>query len=87
MAKDSVTLVKDAFVPRGDRGRMLGFLGHNVGDHLGAAVENVLGDGRQHFEQAVFADELSSQSLDAMREPIEPQWRSCATRSCRNSRT
>ncbi len=74
-AEDSITLVNDAFVPRGDTGRMLGFLGHNVGDHLGAAVENVLGDGRQHFEQAVFADELSSQSLDAMRKSIEAQWR------------
>jgi len=79
-AEDSVTLVNDAFVPRGDTGRMLGFLGHNVGDHLGAAVDNVLGDGRQHFEQAVFADDLSSQSLDAMRESIEAQWRAlCAS--------
>lgn len=77
---DSVALVNDAFVPRGDTERMLGFLAHNVGDHLGAAVENVLGDGRQHFEQAVFADELSSQSLDAMRESIEAQWRAmCAS--------
>jgi hypothetical protein len=72
---DSVALVNDAFVPRGDTERMLGFLGHNVGDHLGAAVANVLGDGRQHFEQAVFADELSAQSLEAMRESIEAQWR------------
>ena len=79
-ADDSITLVNDAFVPRGDTGRMLGFLGHNVGDHLGAAVENVLGDGRQHFEQAVFADELSSHSLDTMRKSIETQWRAlCAS--------
>jgi Family of unknown function (DUF6502) len=80
VADDSVALVNDAFVPRGDTERMLSFLGHNVGDHLGAAVANVLGDGRQHFEQAVFADELSSQSLDATRETIEAQWRAmCAT--------
>ena len=74
-AADSITLVNDAFVPRGDSGRMLGFLGHNVGDHLGAAVDNVLGDGHQHFEQAVFADELSEQSLAAVRDSIELQWR------------
>jgi hypothetical protein len=74
-ADDSVTLVNDAFVPRGDTERMLGFLGHNVGDHLGAAVANVLGDGRRHFEQAVFADELSQQSIDATREVIAAQWR------------
>jgi len=78
-AEDSVALVQDAFVPRGDTERMLGFLGNNVGDHLGAAVDNVLGDGRQHFEQAVFADELSLQSIDAMRETIEAQWRAIST--------
>jgi hypothetical protein len=74
-ADDSVALVTDAFVPRGDTQRMLGFLGDNVGDHLGAAVANVLGDGRQHFEQAVFADELSPQSVAAVRESIDAQWR------------
>jgi Family of unknown function (DUF6502) len=71
---DSVALVQNAFVPRGDTERMLGFLGHNVGDHLGAAVANVLGDGRQHFEQAVFADELSAQSVAAVRQSIDAQW-------------
>jgi Family of unknown function (DUF6502) len=73
-ADDSVELVRDAFVPRGDTERMLGFLGNNVGDHLGAAVANVLSDGRRHFEQAVFADELSSQSIDATHETIAAQW-------------
>jgi len=72
---DSVELVHDAFVPRGDTERMLGFLGNNVGDHLGAAVANVLGDGSKHFEQAVFADELSPHSIDATREAIAAQWR------------
>jgi len=74
-AHDTVELMQDAFVPRGDTERMLGFVGHNVGDHLGAAVANVLGDGRQHFEQAVFADELSAQSIESMRESIASQWR------------
>ena len=73
-ADDTVALVHDAFVPRGDTARMLAFLGHNVGDHLGAAVANVLGDGSKHFEQAVFADELSTQSLDATRATITAQW-------------
>lgn len=74
-AADRVELVQDAFVPRGDSERMLGFLGHNVGDHLGAAVANVLGDGSRHFEQAVFADELSAQSVESLRELIAAQWR------------
>jgi hypothetical protein len=73
-ATDSVELLVDAFVPRGDDARMLGFLGANVGDHLEAAVSNVLGDGRQHFEQAIFADELSAESIQSMRDTISRQW-------------
>ena len=73
--RDTVALVRDAFVPRGDAERMLGFLGDNVGDHLGAAVANVLSDGRAHFEQAVFADELSTESIEQIRGLINAQWR------------
>jgi hypothetical protein len=76
---DRIALVQDAFVPRGDGARMLSFLGHNVGDHLGAAVANVLDDGRRHFEQAVFADELSVQSVAATRELIAAQWQALST--------
>jgi hypothetical protein len=74
-ADDSVTLARESFVPRGDQGRMDAFLGANVGDHLSAAVANVLGDGRQHFEQAVFADGLSKASLEALRGIIAAHWR------------
>ena len=71
---DTVELVVEAFVPRDDRGRMLGFLGANVGDHFDAAVSNVLGEGREHFEQAIFADELSTESIRAFRDTIARQW-------------
>jgi hypothetical protein len=60
---DTVELVRDAFVPRGDRVRMLQYLGHNVGDHLNGAVANVLTDGHRHFEQAIYADGLSEESV------------------------
>lgn len=73
--RDRVTLARDAFVPSGDRERMDGFLGANVGDHLAAAVDNVLGDSRRHFEQAMFADGLSEASLHRLRELIGAQWR------------
>ena len=72
--QDTVELIVDAFVPRGDKGRMLGFLGANVGDHCEAAVTNVLGEGREHFEQAIFADELSAESVRAFRDTITRQW-------------
>jgi hypothetical protein len=74
-ATDTVMLLRGGFVPRGDRQRMLGFLSDNVGDHLRAAVENLRADGRRHFEQAVFADGLSAESVQQMRTLIGPQWK------------
>ncbi len=74
-ADDSVVLLREAFVPSGDAARMDGFLGANVGDHLSAAVANVLAGGREHFEQALFADGLSEASLAALRELIGTHWR------------
>jgi hypothetical protein len=74
-ATDTVHLLRDAFVPRGDWARMVGFLGSNVGDHLRAATANVLGDGGQHLEQAIFADELSPESLKAAQKLMAHQWR------------
>ena len=72
---DTVSLVRDSFVPRKDQARMFGFLGHNVGDHMAAAVANVLADTPPHIEQAVFADELSAESLTAVRSLVAKQWK------------
>jgi hypothetical protein len=74
-ATDRVHLLQDAFVPRDDLARMMAFLGANVGDHLAASVANVLGDQRKHFEQAVFADGLSDESIDAAKKLVNAQWR------------
>ncbi|MFT3802424.1 MAG: DUF6502 family protein [Burkholderiaceae bacterium] len=71
---DSVTLKRDAFVPRADLGRMLALMADNVGDHLRAAIENVQGHGDEHFEQAIYADELSPDSVRALRPLIAAQW-------------
>ena len=55
--------------------RQLGFLGDNVGDHLRAAVANVVdGEGQLHFEQALFADGLSAASLASVRPAVRAQW-------------
>ena len=73
---DTVRLVRNAFVPSGEQAPMLGFLGDNVGDHLSASVANVLAEGEPpHFEQAVFADELSVQSEQAVRQFVLAQWK------------
>lgn len=71
---DTVTLKRDTFVPRGDAQRLLGFLADNVGDHACAAVHNVLNPDRPHFEQAIFANELSTEALDAARALVRAQW-------------
>lgn len=72
---DMVRLVGDSFVPRKDKSRMFGFLGNNVGDHLAAAVSNVLAEKPPHLEQAIFADELSQDSVATVRTLVAAQWR------------
>ena len=79
---DRVALRQEAFVPRGDVARMLGFFGDNVADHARAAAANVLSDGRRHFEQAVFADELSAQSIAQAQLAISAQWKALAQAMC-----
>lgn len=72
---DTVSLLREAFVPGGDQQHMLAFLADNVGDHLNGAVSNVVGDARRHFDQAVFADELSSESLEVVHQFVSAQWK------------
>jgi hypothetical protein len=76
---DTVRLVRDAFVPRDDRTRMLELLGANVGDHLAAAVANVHAGTPPHLEQAVFADDLSAESTEALRALVNARWKELLT--------
>jgi hypothetical protein len=75
---DTVQPLADRYVARGDAVRQLALLGDNVGDHLRAAVDNVLagttGDEARHLEQAVFAWGLSQASLAALQPAIRAQW-------------
>ena len=73
--RDVVSLTEALFTPRGDAPRMVGYLGVNVGDHLQAAVDNVLGRQPTHFEQAIAADGLSAQSLSRVRPLLLEHWR------------
>jgi hypothetical protein len=74
---DTVSAAASA-VPQGDSARMLGLLGDNVGDHLQAAVANVVGSAAagsaKHFEQALFAEGLSDATLAWLREVVRAQW-------------
>jgi len=71
---DRVKLASDSVVGVRDSERAYRFLASNVGDHLRAGVANVLADAPPHVEQAVFADELSEQSMTAFRELVKSQW-------------
>ena len=74
-AADTVAQQRESFVAHGDLARQLAFLGDNVGDHLRAAVANVIdGDDHAHFEQAVFADGLSAASIDSVRPAVSALW-------------
>lgn len=78
-SNDTVSVVRDIFVPTSDWPGMVGFMGANVGDHLQASVDNVLHGGNRHFEQSLLADELSKESLEAAKAMITAQWRDLMT--------
>jgi Family of unknown function (DUF6502) len=71
---DTVSLQTGAMVPKQDFARMLAFMADNVGDHFQAAIDNVLGNGKEQFEQAIFADELSEPSVQAIRTLVSKLW-------------
>ena len=73
--EDTVALLQAGYVPRNDEAQSLAFLGDNVGDHLRAAVQNVLGgEQRLHLEQAIFASGLSAASIGAVQPVVRAQW-------------
>lgn len=72
---DTVHLTQDGFTPRGDWQRMIAFVGDNVGDHLHAAVDNVLQAEPVHFEQAVFAEGLAPASVEQVRTLARKHWK------------
>jgi hypothetical protein len=70
----TVSFEPDRVTPTQDDAQMFGFLGANVGDHLAAATDNVVHRDRRHFEQAIYADELSEASAAAITELARAQW-------------
>ena len=80
-AADTISLIEAAYTPHGDLQDMLKFLGRNVGDHLQAAVENVLSPASQHFEQAVFADGLPAAAAEDLRALARRHWQALLAES------
>jgi len=72
-----VCLLREAFVPGDDERRLLGLVAANTRDHLQAAVANLLQRrAPPHLERAVFADELSPESVQQLQPLYEAQWQS-----------
>jgi hypothetical protein len=73
--RDTVTLARPDYVPRGDAQRMLQWLAANVGDHLAGSVANVLTAEPRYPDQAVAADGLSAESVARVRPLLHSHWR------------
>jgi hypothetical protein len=63
---DSISLIETAYVPLGGSKDQLAYLAENVGDHLSAAIENVLGRTPPLFERAVHYGGLTPEQADAL---------------------
>ena len=61
---DTVSLLTDGFLGPADVDGRIHFFSRNVGDHLAAAVENLLADEPPFIERAVFYNRLKPSSVD-----------------------
>ena len=65
---DMVSLKTDAFLGPADIDQRIHFFSSNVGDHLTAAVENLLAEKPPFMERAVFYNRLAPASVDKLEE-------------------
>jgi len=72
--EDKVSLCADAFVPSQGSAEMLQLFSDNVGDHLAAAAHNLKGTKAPMLEQSIYADQLSPESVDALRALARQIW-------------
>jgi Family of unknown function (DUF6502) len=68
-----VHLLASNFIPKDDKKQMLGLLADNVGDHLSATVNNILGQSK-HLEQAIFSEPIDSSTALIVEGILREQW-------------
>ncbi|MGD1880952.1 MAG: DUF6502 family protein [Paracoccaceae bacterium] len=61
---DVVRLLVEGLVGSDDMEQKLHFFSRNIGDHMNAAVENLLSETPPHFERAVYYTHLTEASVD-----------------------
>jgi hypothetical protein len=64
--KDEVVLRTEAYVPAHGGDEQLAYFGHNIHDHMAAAVHNVTGGNPPFFERSVHYDALSAESVERL---------------------
>lgn len=72
--EENVALNVAAFVPPRNADERNFFLGENVGDHLAAGVHNLSGGDPPFLDQAVYSDDLSPESVNALLHLSREQW-------------
>ncbi len=70
---DNISLNQSAFVPQKGLKEKAFFLGRHVHDHLAACAHNILEDDAPFMERSVFFSNLSTESVDKLREIAEHQ--------------
>lgn len=73
MADDSVQLAKTSYQPLSGSEDQLAYLAQNMGDHLGAATDNVLGHTPPHFERAVHYSDLTADQIAALKAEFDTE--------------
>lgn len=63
----TVRLVQTSYQPLSGSEDQLAYLAHNLGDHLNAATDNVLGLTPPHFERAVHYTQLTATQVDELK--------------------
>lgn len=66
-ADDTVQLVKSSYQPLSGSEDQLAYLAQNLGDHLAAATDNVLGHTPPHFERAVHYSDLTAEQIATLK--------------------
>lgn len=79
---ERIELDTAGMVPRGDFAAMAGTLGQNLGDHAAVCCANLL-DGRNLLEQAIYVDEIGSESAEVLHETATRAWRPLLARVLR----
>jgi hypothetical protein len=72
--RDRVRINEDAFTPSPGSDEALHYFGENVHDHLATAVHNLLGGEPRYLEQAVYAGDLSEESIAELSGLVREAW-------------